>query len=397
MNNTPLPDSTDVLVVGAGPVGLTVAVALRLHGIDVTVIDRQAAGANTSRAAVVHPRTLEVLDEIGVTDRLSAHALHLDTFAIRDRDRVLMPLDFGTLPGRYRELFMVPQSSTEQVLLERFIELGGRVHRPMVLESFDAEDGAAITAVVRDAADASADAGPIRRVTASYLIGADGMHSTVRELAGIGFGPDSAGETFTLADVTVDGGLSTDEVGLFFSQAGLLVSAPLPDGTVRLVAEESDPPAVPDIAHVQRLLDERGPTSPIRVTGIVWGSRFRVHHRVADTFRRGRVLLAGDAAHVHSPAGGQGMNLGLRDAVALATAVRTAIQSPAAADAALTRYADDRRPQAEAVVTFAGRLTRLATTGPRVRPIRNLLLTALSKVPAVRRGLARRLAGLDDR
>ncbi len=131
------------------------------------------------------------------------------------------------------------------------------------------------------------------------------------------------------------------------------------------------------------------------MTGLLWGSRFRVHHRVAERFREGRVLLAGDAAHVHSPAGGQGMNLGLRDAIALADALGRVYRG--AGDVVLDEYAAARRPQAVEVVRMAQRLTRLATVGPGRRQIRNAVVRAAAMAPGIRFRLAKRLAGLADR
>ncbi|GAB2785096.1 FAD-dependent oxidoreductase [Amycolatopsis magusensis] len=381
-----IPRETTVLVVGAGPVGLAVAASLAQQGVEVTVVDQQAEGANTSRAAVVHPRTMEALDRLGVADRLAGLSLRAGRFTIRDRDRVLVPLEFAQVPSPYRTLFMVPQPTTERVLLDRFVELGGRVLRPHRLTALE-QDADGVVATIDDQ----------HRIGARYVIGADGMKSAVRTMAGIGFGKDSAGESFTLADVRLhDGGLPGEEVVLFFSGAGMVVSAPLPDGSFRIVAEVDDPPEHPDLAFVQDLLDRRGPAAgTTRIAEVVWGSRFRVHHRVADRYRAGRVLLAGDAAHVHSPAGGQGMNLGLRDAVALGEALGAVVKGEP--ESLLDEYAATQRPKAEEVVKFAGRLTRLATASPMLRPVRNAALSALAKVPAFRVMLTKRLAGVADR
>ena len=176
--------------------------------------------------------------------------------------------------------------------------------RPKTLTSIE-QDADGVTATFDD--------GDVIR--ARYVVGADGMHSTVREQAGIGFHGGAYGESFILADVRLSGEAPADEVILFWATAGLTVVAPLPGDIFRIVAPVADAPEEPVGGFVQQILDDRGPgAGRMVVTDVVWGSRFRIHHRVADTYRAGRLLLAGDAAHVHSPAGGQGMNLGIQDA-----------------------------------------------------------------------------------
>jgi 2-polyprenyl-6-methoxyphenol hydroxylase-like FAD-dependent oxidoreductase len=381
-----LPGRTEVLVVGAGPVGLAVAASLAGNGHDVTVVDGQPTGANTSRAAVVHARTLEMLERIGVSTRLAGLGIQARQFSIRDGDRELVPVRFDGLPTEYPYTLMVPQNITEQVLLDRLEELGGRVHRPSLAT------GLSQTA---DGAEVTLDSGDT--IKARYVVAADGMNSTIRDLAGLG--SDANGTlplSFALADVRVAGGLPADQVLLFFSRPGMLVVAPLPDGSFRLVAEVEDAPQQPDVAYAQRLLDTRGPRrGSVRVTEVIWGSRFRIHERVADRYRAGRVLLAGDAAHTHSPAGGQGMNLGLRDAVTLGDALSVALRE--GREEKLEEYAADSRAEAMHVVALAGRLTRLATVPPAVRPLRNAALRLLALVPAFRRGLAEQLSAIGHR
>jgi 2-polyprenyl-6-methoxyphenol hydroxylase-like FAD-dependent oxidoreductase len=371
----------DVLIVGAGPSGLTLAAALAAGGIRAAVIDRLAEGANTSRAAVVHARTLEVLEPLGVSSRLVEQGLQAPRFTIRDRDRVLVPIDFGALPTQYPYALMVSQAVTESVLLQRFVELGGQVLRPREL-----------TDLVQDASGATATLDNGRRLRARYVVGADGMHSTVRESAHIGFSGGSYAEAFVLADVRLRGGVPGAEVILYFSPAGMVVVAPLPGALHRIVATVNEAPEQPSAAYVQALLDARGPERERAVVQeVLWGSRFRVHHRVADVYRAGRVLLVGDAAHVHSPAGGQGMNAGILDAMSLAGALEKAL---AGDTLALDAYGAERRPVAEQVIALADRLTRLATVRPALRASRNLLLSTMSRLPPVRRKLAWRLSGL---
>ena len=372
---------TDVLVIGAGPTGLAVAASLVAGGIATTVVDRAPEGANTSRAAVVNARTLEVLEHLDVARRLVKEGVQAPVFSIRDHGRTLIPIDFSALPTQYPYSLMVPQSTTERLLLDRLVELGGSVLRPK-----------AVTAIAQDADGVTAtldDGGVIR---ARYAVGADGIHSIVREQAGIGFSGGVYEESFVLADVRLAGEVPHEEVVLFWANAGLTVVAPLPDGVYRIVAPVADAPEEPSGSFVQEILDTRVGSGRFVVTDVIWGSRFRIHHRVADMYRAGRLLLAGDAAHVHSPAGGQGMNLGIQDAVALADALAAVLAGEP--DSLLDDYSAARRPIAKGVVTLTDRLTRLATLPRAARPIRNAAISLVGRVPAVRRALARQLSGL---
>ena len=379
--------STDVLIAGAGPVGLTLAAVLSARGVRVMLADKQPGPATTSRAAVIHARTLEVLDGLGVSGELVDGGVVVPRFTVRDRDRALLSVDFGGLPTAYPFTLMLPQDRTEAVLADRLRALGGEVHRSCEL-----------TEVRPDPDGVTATMASGETVRAAYLVGADGMHSRVREAAGIGFTGSAYAESFVLADVRMDWQLPADEVMLYFAPAGLAVIAPLPGGRHRIVATLDRAPEHPGVADVQSLMDTRGPRrQPARVREVVWSSRFRVHHRLAERYRAGRVFLAGDAAHVHSPAGGQGMNTGIQDAVALGGRL-AAVLRDGAAESSLEAYEAERRPVAAAVVALTDRMTRLATL--RSRPLvaaRNLLLPAVGGLPFVRRGLAMNLAELSAR
>lgn len=373
---------TDVLVVGAGPTGLTLAASLIERGIATVIVDGQAAGAHTSRAAAINARTLEVLEGLDVTRRLVKEGIPAPRFTIRDRSRTLMDLDFSGLTTDYPYTLLIPQNVTEKLLSDRLLELGGTVLRPKKLTSV-AEDADGVTATFDDGAS----------IRARYVVGADGIHSTVREQAGVGFHGGAYEESFVLADVNLRGEAPVEEVVLFWATAGLTVVAPLPNGTYRIVAPVVDAPENPSAEFIQGVLDERGlGAGRMVVTDVVWGSRFRIHHRVADTYRAGRLLLAGDAAHVHSPAGGQGMNLGIQDAVALADALTSVLSG--GLETLLDEYSAARRPIALGVVALTDRLTRLATLPRVLRPVRNAAIGLAGRVPAVRRTLAMRLSGL---
>ena len=382
--------TTDVLIVGAGPTGLALAITLQRAGIDHILIDKLPTGQNTSRAAVIHAHTLEMLDNLGVSTLLVDEGLKLATFSIRDRDRTLVQLGFDGLTTPHPYLLMLPQDVTERVLSDRLVALGGSIHR-----------GVAASEVRQDTTGVhvslTSDAGP-HSIAARYVVGADGMHSMVRAASGAEFEGAAYGESFVLADVSMDWSHERDEVMLFFSPAGMVVVAHLPNVRFRIVATLDNAPEHPTIADLQTLIDTRGPiTGAARVTDVVWSSRFRVHHRLAKSYRNHRLLLMGDAAHVHSPAGGQGMNTGLVDACVLGRLL-AAVVSGKQAEVDLDQYQTLRRPAAEKVLGLAGRLTFMATMrSPAQRRVRNAVLSAINHMPFVKHGLAMSLSGLSRR
>lgn len=392
MPATPVPETTSVVIVGAGPAGLTAAIVLAEAGVDHVLIDRLGEGANTSRAAVVHARTLEVLDGLGIASALVEHGIEVPTFKLHDGAKTLATIEFGDLPTAFPYTLMVPQDVTEQVLLDRLHTLGGTVHRPLtVTRVVDENDSVTV-----EYADENDKRGTIE---ADYVIGADGMHSIVREQAGIGFTGDTYPASFILADVRMNWPTPRTEVSLHLSPEGVTVVAPLPDeanNRYRVVATVDEAPEHPTLDDIQTLLNARGPAGEIRVDEVMWSSRFRVHHRVAGRYRAGRAFLAGDAAHVHSPAGGQGMNTGIQDAALLgALLVKVAAGEQ---DSILDTYETVRRPIALDVVAFTDRMTTMATlqSAP-IRFARNTVLRLLSRIPAVRGQLAYQLSELGNR
>ncbi|WP_167480637.1 FAD-dependent oxidoreductase [Mesorhizobium waimense] len=382
-----LPDTTQVLIIGAGPTGMALSITLHQAGVDHVLIDRLAQGLQTSRAGVIHAQTLEALEPLGVTGRLDELALKLQNFAIRDRNRALLNLDFGKLPSRHPYLLMLPQNLTEQVFAERIAALGGVIHREVEAKSVVQDaDGARVMVV---------ENGREKLISARYVVGADGMNSLVRRSTGIEFDGAAYDGSFVLADVRLDWPVGPKEVSLFFAPAGLVVVAPLPDGSYRIVATMDDAPEKPGVADIQALLDSRGPTSQrARVLGLAWSSRFRVHHRLVRSYRKDRLFLMGDAAHVHSPAGGQGMNTGIIDAVVLGELLGDVVNG-VRAEAELDLYETLRRPAAQEVLELAGRMTDMALTrNPVKRFVRNGLLSLMNLNPLLKRRMALKLSGL---
>jgi 2-polyprenyl-6-methoxyphenol hydroxylase-like FAD-dependent oxidoreductase len=382
-----LNERTDVLIVGASPTGMALSIALLQAGVEHEIVDRLEEGQNTSRAGVIHAQTLESLSGLGVTDRLLELGIKRDLFAIRDRDRPLLSLRFNDLPTDFPYLLMIPQNLTEQVFEARIGELGGRVQRGWEATRIEeAPEGTTVTLSGK---------GGERTVTARYVVGGDGMHSIVRRTSGIEFDGDAYPESFVLADVRLDWALGDKEVSLFFSPEGLLVVAPLPDGSVRIVATMENAPETPSLAVIQELVGRRGPKGGrSRVSDLTWSSRFRLHHRVARTYRNGNLFLMGDAAHVHSPAGGQGMNTGLVDAVVLGELLADVIAGRRS-EKELDLYQELRRPAAEQVLQLAGFMTKLALAKGTVRRfLRNMVLSVVNVNPSARRRIKMNLSGL---
>jgi 2-polyprenyl-6-methoxyphenol hydroxylase-like FAD-dependent oxidoreductase len=221
------------------------------------------------------------------------------------------------------------------------------------------------------------------------------MHSLVREQSAIAFSGGEYEQIFVLADVRMDWPLHRNEVTLFYSPAGLAVVAPLPDDHFRIVASVDDAPELPSAAYLQSLLNGRGPKKdPGRIRDVVWSSRFHIHHRLAQSPRKGRILLCGDAAHVHSPAGGQGMNTGIQDAISLAKSLSATLND--GNDGRLDLWAAQRHKIARKVVAMTDRMTRIATlksaTG---QTLRNTAVALAGRLPPVRAAVAKTLAELD--
>jgi 2-polyprenyl-6-methoxyphenol hydroxylase-like FAD-dependent oxidoreductase len=375
--------------VGAGPTGLALGAELKRLGISSLILDRLEAGANTSRAAVVHARTLEVLEPLGVTPELLQEGLIVPTFRVRDRNRILVGISFADLDTKYPFALMCPQNRTEAILLRRLQSLGGTVQRPC--------DVVAIHPGENDVQVQFKSGEELKSVHARWLVGCDGMHSLVREQAPIPFIGSDYEESFVLADVEMDWPLDREEVSLFFSGKGLVVVAPLPGNHFRIVTTMKNAPPAPSSTDFQQILEERGPeNAAIRIRRIVWASRFHIQHRVAKVLRQGRILLAGDAAHVHSPAGGQGMNTGIQDAIALAGALKEMLEQ--GNDAALNLWQEKRLEIARSVVKLTDRMTKVATTSSSgAKLLRNAVISIIGQIPFAQHAIAEKLSELDNK
>ncbi|WP_211122064.1 FAD-dependent monooxygenase [Streptomyces yatensis] len=375
----------DVVVVGAGPVGLLLAAELRLVGVDVTVIERAAARSPHSKALTLHPRSLEVLAMRGLAGPFVREGVPMPT---GHYGGLPVRLDFSVLDTRFPYTLVLPQLRTEQLLEERLRELGGEIRwRHRALEVRQDADGAEVEV-----------AGPDGTYTlrAAWVVGCDGAGSTVRSSAGIDFPGTRATTTGFLGDVVLDAPPSAPSVD---NEHGGFLVVPLADGHHRIAGTTGESLAVP--ADQPLTFDElRGYVRRVAGTDFGmraprWLSRFGNAARQAARYRDGRVLLAGDAAHMHMPMGGQGLNVGLQDAFNLGWKLAAVCQGRAP-EGLLDTYHAERHPVGAALLENTQAQTMLgATYTADARALRSVFGRLLAAHPAVNRQFAGELSALD--
>src|SRR5271169_3481612 len=382
------PTSTDVLIVGAGPTGMTLATSLKQLGVDCVVIEQLPDAPDDTRAGFVQPRTLEYLRRVHVAGPMIDDGLRGRGAVFADVDRDLIRLSYDTIDSPYPFLLMIPQWQTQRRLDQRFEELGGSVLRGVRLLDLVPEfPGSAATVVDSD--------GALRVINARFVAGCDGLHSRVRTQLGIGFPGSSPEQMFAVSDVRFDG-WPVDRVETAFSLSphGMLISSPLPGDMVRVVASAAPGTPAPTLQDVDNLIQTRG-AGWLRkgtVTELLSSSTWHVHERVASQLRHGNTFLLGDAAHTHSPAGGQGMNTGIQDAANLAWKLHHVL-CLGAPESLLDSYDAERRPNAQKLIEFTHQITTVATiTGHKERQMRDGILAAISDVPGVIEALALRFS-----
>lgn len=365
------------LIVGAGPVGLAAALLLARDGIGVRLIERQENRADQSRALAVNPRTLEILEPTGVAEKMLAIGARIGGACFWRGDKVVAEVMFRDLQHRYPFMLALSQATTERLLEEALVAAGGRVERGVELV------GCASTADSVRADLRYAGGGATEPHTAPWLLGADGAHSTARHVCGVEFEGSTIDGEWHLADRPLDTSLREDRANVFALPGGGFVFC------LRVVGDAFDSSGeaplwrviatVPDAVERLDVMRAAGPP--------LWESRFHIAHRVASRFQDGRVFLAGDAAHVHSPIGARGMNLGIEDAW---------VFSRLCAADRLERYAVIRRAVDRRVVRQIERVTWMVRGQSMAsRLLRRWALPLGTRVPALRRRALRTLTGLD--
>jgi 2-polyprenyl-6-methoxyphenol hydroxylase-like FAD-dependent oxidoreductase len=376
-----------VLVVGAGPTGLVLACELLARGIRVRIIDQGDGVALQPRAISVHARSLEILDTMGLAERFLERGHMVHYFRFYSKARCLASLEFARSGSRFGFVLDIPQDETERLLRSRIAELGGEVEQGTELTGLTA-DRDAVTATVR------CRNGQAQTITAEYVVGCDGAHSVVRRELGLTFHGHPYPQDWLLADVLMDWDLREDALHAFFRPDGLpVVFFPMRGHRWRLTLPFAGDRGrqAPTLEEIQELTDQRAPR-PVTVSDPTWLANFHCHRRSANAYRRGRVLLAGDAVHIHSPAGGQGLNAGMTDAHNLGwkLALVTAGLAP---DTLLDSYGTERRPVADQVLTLTHALVRYGSMShPVKRRVRDVVVPALGRSPMIQRRVARRIS-----
>jgi 2-polyprenyl-6-methoxyphenol hydroxylase-like FAD-dependent oxidoreductase len=382
-----------VLIVGAGPTGLVLALWLTRLGVQVRIVDQAEQTAATSRALAVQARTLELYQQMGLAETVAARGRRAVGATMWVKGRKVGRAVFGDMGvgiSPYPYALIYPQDEHERLLIDRLREAGVEVERRIELLTVEETNGRVVARLKR------AD-GQVEACQASYVAGCDGAHSAVREALAVGFPGGTYAHVFYVADVEASGPAINGDVHVAFDRADFLAVFPLKgDGRARFVGTlrqdaERDHDAEHDHENVswndvsKRVID----WMRVDVAAVNWFSTYRVHHRVAGRFRVGRAFLLGDAAHIHSPVGGQGMNTGIGDAVNLAWKLAAVLRG-AADPAILDTYETERIAFARRLVATTDRaFTAVTSTGTLARVVRlrlvPLVIPRLFRSRAVRR------------
>ncbi len=372
-----------VLVVGAGPVGLVAAAELARHGVAVRIIDKLAAPTHESRAIAVHARSLDMLARMGVVDDLLATGVQARGMEMYSGNTRLFRVPLDSVEAAYPFSLNTAQTETERVLAEHLASMGVAVERPVELVNL-AQGSETVQVRLRhpDGTEETSDV--------AWVIGADGARSPVRHLLGGKLEGSFVGERFLLGDVDAAHNLDPEAMYTFFCTEGPVLAMPMRNGRMRVMAQVHDPDGTPLNLHptltdLQAVIDDR--VGGITLVREHWLTSFELHHAQVRQYRWGRVFLAGDSAHIHSPVGGQGMNTGMQDAFNLAWKL-AAVVGGDAGEVLLDSYHAERHPVATKMIAMTERLSKGGTLAGPAQHLRNTLLRTLSHVGSFPRALA---------
>jgi 2-polyprenyl-6-methoxyphenol hydroxylase-like FAD-dependent oxidoreductase len=377
---------TDVLIVGAGPVGLFLANECARRGLRWRLVEARASQSEHSKALAIFPRTLEIFDMAGVIGPFLEKANRVTSVAVVTHGRTLARMHFEPKATPYGFVAMVPQDVTESLLVEQLRQRGGAVEYETAFVSAVPQDHC--VRVILD------QQGKQIELTASFVVGCDGAHSKVRHLLHLPFEGAEYDASFLLADAETNETLPADELQLCPSELGPVAIFPMSATRRRIVATiEKTEGDAPSLELVRRILVERAP-SGIEVRSLYWSTYFRIHHRQVTQLRQGRIFIAGDAAHIHSPFGGQGMNTGLHDVWNLVWKLDLVLHGNAN-DRLLDTYSAERLPVIKGVIETTDTLTRVMGTPSRfAQVLRDALIPMVSRLAPFQHAFVQRLSEL---
>ncbi len=378
-----------VLIVGAGPVGLTMAAELHRYGIACRIIDKKPEATKTSNACVIQARTLELLASMGIVEEILKKSLKITSVHMSAGWHSLAKLHTKVMDSPYPFLASLPQNETEAILINHLEKLGIIVERNVTFESFE-QDDEIVTAKVFTTHGAET-------ITANWLIGADGYKSTVREQTKIDYVGEDPLQKFIMIDAPIKSEHPLNTLLGFTSNEYTLLIVPFQD-SCRLIAEVSQNPKYQNIEQIdEKIFMEicsKFLQKPITIGKARWNSKFFIHEKLAKAYRLKRIFLLGDAAHVHSPAGGQGMNMGMQDAINLAWKLALVEKQKSSPDL-LDSYEAERRPVAQAVIKFTHTLIKGATSRNKaINILRNFLIPIISRFPPIQKMMVNGIAQL---
>jgi len=385
-------DSSTVLIAGAGPVGLTLANELVRYGVTVRIVDKAPARTDKSKALVLWSRSLELFDDAGYVEPFLPAGFPAHGAQISTGKEIVARVSLDSVDSRFPYALMIPQSETERILEERLASRGVTVERSVELTAFS-DKGETVEATLKKAD------GTLETLEADWLVGCDGAHSSVRHGLAFAFEGSTQESHWALADGHISGLEPNDRLHIFWHRDGILAFFPIVGDRWRVVgdlglASDGGHHADPTLAEINELMAHRGSPDFV-MSNPIWLAAFRINERKVKDYRKGRVFLAGDAAHVHSPAGGQGMNTGMQDAFNLAWKLALVIEGNAR-PSLLDSYSPERSAVGDRVLRNAGRLTEAATVrNPLLQGIRNTVAKFATGFPVVQHKMANQFSEMD--
>jgi 2-polyprenyl-6-methoxyphenol hydroxylase-like FAD-dependent oxidoreductase len=377
---------TDVLIVGAGPVGLFLANECARRGLRWRLIEAQPGQSEHSKALAIFPRTMEIFDMAGVVAPFLEKANRVTSVVMMAHDRVLAHMHFAPEATPYSFVAMVPQDVTERLLLEELRRKGGDVEYETAFIGADPQN---------DFVDATVDhKGEGRRIRASFVIGCDGAHSKVREAMSLPLAGGDYEAVYMLADVDTNETFPGDQMQICPSEFGPVAIFPMSATRRRIVASiEPAEGDAPTLELVQRVVAQRGPRE-MNVNGLRWSAYFRIHHRCVPQLRVGRLFIAGDAAHIHSPFGGQGMNTGLHDVWNLVWKLDLFLRGHGN-ERLLDSYSEERLPVIKDVIETTDQMTKvLGAPNKFAQALRDMAIPMVSRLGPFQHAFVQRLSEL---